>query len=139
MTSGIPTNGKPNSAWFKKGNGKFKGKLNSMYGKIPWNKGRPWSEKERRKISISRGGTGITKYEHIYKTLEYYGERIKWKCGNCKISELEHIKLTGMKLAIHHKDRNTYNNEKDNLEILCRSCHAKEHRKIEWRKKNVRH
>jgi hypothetical protein len=29
----------------------------------------------------------------------------------------------------HHKDRNTLNNDKGNIEILCKPCHLKEHRK----------
>lgn len=31
-------------------------------------------------------------------------------------------------LCVHHKDRDRSNNAPDNLETLCRSCHAKEHR-----------
>lgn len=30
-------------------------------------------------------------------------------------------------LCVHHKDENRQNNELTNLEVLCRSCHAKEH------------
>lgn len=30
-------------------------------------------------------------------------------------------------LCVHHKDRNRNNNNISNLEVLCRSCHAKEH------------
>jgi hypothetical protein len=30
-------------------------------------------------------------------------------------------------LARHHKDRNRNNNDLDNLEVLCQSCHSKEH------------
>ena len=30
-------------------------------------------------------------------------------------------------LLVHHKDRNRENNDRDNLEILCKSCHQKEH------------
>lgn len=30
-------------------------------------------------------------------------------------------------LLVHHKDRDRYNNNPDNLERLCKSCHQKEH------------
>jgi GTP cyclohydrolase I len=32
------------------------------------------------------------------------------------------------KLLVHHKDRNFLNNDIDNLQIICRRCHAKEHK-----------
>lgn len=30
-------------------------------------------------------------------------------------------------LCVHHKDRNRYNNDPSNLEVLCRRCHQLEH------------
>lgn len=33
-------------------------------------------------------------------------------------------------LQIHHIDNNNRNNSKDNLIVLCRSCHAKKHPKL---------
>ncbi len=30
-------------------------------------------------------------------------------------------------LPIHHKDRDHFNNDSTNLEVLCHECHAKEH------------
>ncbi len=40
-------------------------------------------------------------------------------------------------LDIHHKDRNKLNNNTDNLQVLCRSCHTKEHRNNDdWNKQN---
>lgn len=30
-------------------------------------------------------------------------------------------------LQIHHKDRNSRNNERSNLELLCPNCHEMEH------------
>ena len=32
-----------------------------------------------------------------------------------------------VRLGIHHKDRNKRNHARDNLEVLCGSCHASEH------------
>lgn len=34
---------------------------------------------------------------------------------------------TGNDLTVHHKDRNPFNNDKSNLEILCNSCHKYRH------------
>lgn len=44
---------------------------------------------------------------------------------------------------MHHKDRNKLNNNFDNLEVLCKSCHAKEHqyecRKQRFKKGRIAH
>lgn len=34
---------------------------------------------------------------------------------------------TGSRLGTHHKDRNKRNHARSNLEVICNSCHAKEH------------
>lgn len=39
-------------------------------------------------------------------------------CNRCKST---------VHLCVHHKDRNRHNNDVANLEILCKSCHQKEH------------
>lgn len=31
-------------------------------------------------------------------------------------------------IEIHHKDKNQYNNKIENIAILCKSCHSKQHR-----------
>lgn len=39
------------------------------------------------------------------------------------------------KLEVHHKDGDRCNNKKDNLEVVCKNCHAKRHLKLadgEW-------
>lgn len=41
-------------------------------------------------------------------------------CERCSWTE-------GQNLPIHHKDRDHFNNEPSNLEVLCHECHAKEH------------
>lgn len=42
-------------------------------------------------------------------------------CEICGLSEWQKIKLP---LELHHKDGNHYNNNLDNLQILCPNCHA---------------
>lgn len=43
------------------------------------------------------------------------------KCEICGLSEWQGVKIP---LELHHKDVNHYNNELDNLQILCPNCHA---------------
>lgn len=40
------------------------------------------------------------------------------KCSRCNEKEAKHR---------HHKDENTYNNILENIELLCASCHGREH------------
>lgn len=49
-------------------------------------------------------------------------ERIKEdKCEICGVSIWQGVKLP---LELHHKDCNHFNNEFDNLQILCPNCHS---------------
>jgi hypothetical protein len=65
-----------------------------------------------------KNGTGI--YKKLGKQ-----KAIKLKiCERCK----NPLDLTNsFKWCTHHKDHNRLNNEIENLEILCKSCHQKEH------------
>lgn len=58
------------------------------------------------------GGIGVFT-EMAFK--DYGFEKVCMRCGSTK-----HI-------LVHHKDRNRRNNTKENHEILCKSCHQKEH------------
>jgi hypothetical protein len=114
-------------------------------GNIPWNKNRiikicpecnksfeiPHSHINRRKYcsheclaivqSRERKGIfGIGEKNPTWKGgIQVYRRFLKKeKCEIC-----ESVK----QLVVHHKDRNRYNNSLNNLIILCRSCHAKEH------------
>lgn len=83
------------------------------------------------------GGKGI-KTDNKYKTTEEYlkstcikSHRLKLKlirdgikagaCELCGVSEWMGVKLP---LELHHKDGNHYNNNLDNLMILCPNCHS---------------
>ena len=57
-----------------------------------------------------QGGVGT--YRKIAREL------LDEKCGECESSKF---------LCVRHKDENRLHNDPDNLEILCRSCHAKRH------------
>ena len=42
------------------------------------------------------------------------------RCERCRYNKHEILQA-------HHKDRNTNNNELENLELICPNCHAEEH------------
>ena len=61
-------------------------------------------------------------------------KRDGYQCVKCNISEKEHIINTGMPLLVHHIDGNgknakIKNNNLNNLQTLCFSCHTKVHMK----------
>ncbi len=90
------------------------------------NQGKFVSLKTRILQSLRKGKDGdikrLTLYERLLKDRKII-------CEECKINELEHKKINGFYLSIHHKDRNKNNNELENIKILCNSCHLKEHNK----------
>ena len=57
-------------------------------------------------------------YESIKKRLFYEQEG---KCNKCGITEWLGKPIT---LELEHKDGNHYNNERNNLELLCPNCHS---------------
>lgn len=59
-----------------------------------------------------RGGIGV------FVEMAYNDYSLEKKCNRCGSESF---------LCVHHKDRNRRNNAKENLEILCKSCHQKEH------------
>lgn len=49
------------------------------------------------------------------------------ECERCGVDQSSHREEHGQRLHVHHKDRDKQNNEPDNLEVLCKSCHEEEH------------
>jgi hypothetical protein len=60
-----------------------------------------------------KGGIKPEYYRRI--AFEAHGEQ----CQRCD---------SNRNLNVHHKDRNRRNNAAENLEVLCRSCHNREHK-----------
>ena len=95
------------------------------------------SPEQRKKMSVSLGGTGIP-YEHDdygeefnYDLKESIRKRDNYTCQVCYIREVE-LKFH---LSIHHIDYDKYNCDKDNLISLCRACHGKtNHKRKKWQK-----
>lgn len=64
-------------------------------------------------------------YNQSYRNAHTTSKRI-----NKNILKKDKCEICGSKenLDVHHKDNNWNNNNLDNLECLCRSCHSKEHK-----------
>jgi len=64
-----------------------------------------------------KGGKDNTSYLHRVVYKENRLQKICQKCGSTKFVD------------IHHKDKNTDNNDIKNIMVLCRKCHKQEHLK----------
>jgi hypothetical protein len=78
---------------------------------------------KRPKISERYKGEGNPHYKNGIRTGKRMILEIKQMCEFCG---------TNKDLHVHHIDKNRQNNQLSNLKLLCRSCHSKEHRGIEW-------
>jgi hypothetical protein len=70
-----------------------------------------------RHLAVGRDTTG-TKNANWKGGIQIYRRFKKDACERCQ--SIKH-------LIVHHRDRDRYNNVIENLETLCRSCHATEH------------
>jgi hypothetical protein len=78
--------------------------------------------KERKEMQWDKHPNFTTGWRTYQKFIKRLG--LKPICEECKKEESEF----GRKMHIHHKDKNRDNNKKDNLQILCVSCHMKLHK-----------
>jgi len=83
------------------------------FGKSSGMKGRTHSLETKNKISDTNTTNGAGNYR-----VKFLAEVDIIACEKC--SSESHI-------VIHHMDENRKNNKLDNLQMICRSCHAKEH------------
>lgn len=67
-------------------------------------------------------GLGKTTIKRLTKRVLEKARRNLYVCEKCD-------KENDTPWPRHHKDRDRSNNDPDNLEVLCHSCHAKEHQK----------
>jgi hypothetical protein len=68
--------------------------------------------------------TGCSKNGYICKFLRrYILEKYGVKCSNCGWHKINpHTNTTP--LNVHHKDGNSFNNDEENLDLLCPNCHS---------------
>lgn len=84
-----------------------------------------WTKQERdqlgEKNSQFKGGLGRSTIERTTRGVILRDGRDLFKCEGCgRISkDKEHPR--------HHKDEDRSNNSPDNIEVLCETCHMKEH------------
>ncbi len=108
---------------------------NGIYKNI----GRHLSEQSKRKISLTKGGTGVpyefNKYpEEFYRVRYWIFKRDNHICQNCNITEKEYLIIHNRKLEIHHIDYNKQNSNENNLITLCRKCNmGANHNRTYWR------
>ena len=57
------------------------------------------------------------------KTVGWWRQKLKKDIAKCECCGFLDKRI----LIVHHIDRDTTNNTKDNLELLCPNCHALEH------------
>lgn len=69
------------------------------------------------KYKLNRPRDKVKSYQALkIRLLKVKGENCE-RCGYNKYEILQ----------VHHKDRNRFNNELDNLELICPNCHFEEH------------
>lgn len=83
----------------------------------------------------SKGVCGFVTKEYSatrnFFNTKMFNKQNKMKCEVCGCEYNEHFEL-------HHKDGNRFNNEPNNLQWLCNSCHKKAHYKMGRTKKDTK-
>ena len=95
-------------------------KKGELYGSPPWNKGKEFTKMLGNKYAFigdkAKKGTGQMRAYVKFKGVT--------TCNRCKITP-----KSSFQMIRHHRDENTLNNKKSNIEFLCRRCHINHHRK----------
>lgn len=84
-----------------------------------------WWEVTDRDLNIEKGKMGFQSRDGEYSKLKKFRDDVYRKATSCNKCNEE-----GRRLEIHHIDGNHSNNKVSNLDILCSSCHKKEHYKM---------
>jgi hypothetical protein len=91
-------------------------------------KTRYWLGKKQPREMVEKRASKIRGENHYLwkggKSRREYRNKVKKdKCANCK---------SRLNLGIHHIDFDHYNNDPENLTVLCVSCHMSLHKKAYW-------
>jgi len=57
-------------------------------------------------------------------------QRDKERCVSCGMTKIQHYKKYNRNIDMHHIDLDKNNHKKSNLQVLCKSCHNKIHKKL---------
>lgn len=85
-----------------------------------------------KKPGVGKGGNPYRGHEHpSYKHGRYIFERLRYEVKeemrNCERCDEDLTNSGHYWWVVHHKDHNQYNNDRSNLELLCKRCHQIEH------------
>ncbi len=86
--------------------------------------GKKFSEEHKRNISINMMKCRTDGYCDAWGDKEYKDDLRKDECSDCGMTTEESLFEWGQRLGLHHKDGNKENCHPDNIDTLCRSCHA---------------
>lgn len=98
-------------------------------------KNRERAERRRRAEGrrIGRGaprGEAHPNYKHGFYVAQTQSREYREKVRYCERCSIDTFSLSRWHWVMHHKDHNHANHKEDNLELLCKRCHALEHEVI---------
>lgn len=96
-------------------------KMNILYDGNQGLRGKTADEKNIHYISAEKYSHSTSMHSRIMKKKLIEEGLREDKCEICGVSIWQGVKLP---LEIHHKDGNHFNNNLDNLQILCPNCHS---------------
>lgn len=88
----------------------------------------------RRRAKGCKIGRGAPKgdkhpnYKHGYYVAQTQSREYREKVRYCERCGVDTFTLSRWHWVMHHKDHNHSNHSDDNLELLCKRCHAIEHK-----------
>ena len=85
---------------------------------------REWQRKDRQNFRQQNGFSTAAHYA-TGKLRQEILERDNLSCVECHMTDTEHKARWGRPITIDHRDKNRRNNDKDNLQTLCLSCHGR--------------
>lgn len=94
------------------------------------NRERMYNKRRAEGRKIGRGaerGEKHPNYKHGYYVAQTQSREYREKVRYCEKCGIDTLNLSRWHWVMHHKDHNHSNHSDDNLELLCKRCHAIEH------------